>query len=435
MIPKKIKHQKIALLPFQADFVNDLKSPAIALVGGLGTGKTKAAVFKTLKLLQENRGFNGVGCEPTGPQLMIYTTEMNDTCRALGIKYKYVGAGAGHPAYYTFDFGFGPQRLLLVSAMNYKSSLVGYNAAFGFIDEFDTIENKDEAIKIWHALTDRVRIGARQQVFVTTTPEGYRQTVEIFAEEVNAEGLVTKPRPGHRVIQVATTQNIYLDPTYVEKQLRKYSPIQAQAKVYGRFVNVFGQRVYICFDRAHNNTKKTLADYPQHILHVGMDFNIGQMSATINVIDDAGNIFTLDEIVGEKTTETLIKAIRQRYPNRRVMVYPDSSGKNGSANSSISSITQLKQAGFECFYRGNNPSIMKERVPAVNAMFRNSADERRAFVNIERCPMFVKGLEQQGYKNGKPDKDGGLDHCLDAHGYFVHFRFPVQGKSFARISG
>jgi hypothetical protein len=429
-IPKKIKHQRISLLKFQADFVNDLKTPAIALVGGLGTGKTKAAVFKTLKLLQENRGFDGVGCEPSGPQLAIYTIEMNKTCRELGVKYNYRGNGAGHPAYYEFDFGFGPQKLLLVSAINYKASLVGFNASFGFIDEFDTIENKEEAIRIWNALTDRVRVGPRQQAFVTTTPEGYRQVVEIFAEEVSQEGLVTKARPGHRVIQVATHENIHLHPSYVKKQLAKYDPVMAQAKVYGRFVNVYGQRVYPSFDRIKNSTLKTLVDFPGYPIEVGMDFNVGNMAATISVIDPKNEVYVVDEITGEQTTETMIARIIRQYPGRAIRIYPDTNGKARSVVTPATSITMLRAAfgHNSCFFNGNNPSVLKERVPSVNAMFCNALNERRCFVNIQRCPELVKGLEQQGFVDGEPDKTSGLDHVLDAFGYFIYKKFPISGK-------
>jgi hypothetical protein len=111
-------------------------------------------------------------------------------------------------------------------------------------------------------------------------------------------------------------------------------------------------------------------------------------------------------------------------------VYPDSSGKNRTASAdtaSVSSMTKLKAAGFECFYKGNNPSIVKERVPAVNAMFMNALGEIRCLVNIDKCPQLLKGLEQQGWVDGKPDKSNGLDHSLDAFGYFIAFRYPVAG--------
>jgi hypothetical protein len=42
-------------------------------------------------------------------------------------------------------------------------------------------------------------------------------------------------------------------------------------------------------------------------------------------------------------------------------------------------------------------------------------------------------LEQQAYdKNGEPDKTNGWDHVVDAEGYMIHARFPVQRVNFSR---
>lgn len=411
--------QRVKLLPYQSKFIHD-KSRYLALVGGLGTGKTKSAVYKALYLLQVNKGCNGIGCEPTGPQLSIFTNEMDKTCNELGIKFTYNGGGRNSPAFYQFDFGYGQQKLWLVSAENYKRTLVGYNVAFGFVDEFDTIPRKDEAIAMWNALNDRCRDpkAVLRQTFCTTTPEGYHAVHHIFVEHATIQ---------HNMLQVSTYENIFLPKSYIEDQLKRYTPIQAQAKIFGQFVNAYSGTVYYCFDRKVNCTTKTLADFaPNAILHVGLDFNVDKMSAVISVIQD-NKVYVVDEITNETNTDSMIKRLRAQYPNRVIYIYPDSSGKSRTANADIASITKLKDAGFQCFYKGNNPSINKERVPAVNALFKNAANEHRAFVNIERCKVLVKGLEQQGYVDGKPDKSNGLDHALDGFGYFCHFRYPVRG--------
>jgi hypothetical protein len=420
----KKQTQIVKLLPYQSNFLHDT-SRYLALVAGLGSGKTKAATYKCLHLLQINKGCDGIGCEPTGPQLSIFTTEMNNTCAALNIKYTYNGGGRNSPAFYRFDFGNGPQTLWLVSAENWRRTLVGYNVAWGFVDEFDTIPNKEEALAMWNALNDRCRDprATVRQTFCTTTPEGYHAVHHIFVENTT---------PQHKLIQVATTENIFLPPSYIQDQLKRYTPQQAKAKIYGQFVNVFGSRVYDCFERDTNSTDKKLRDFPGHILHIGMDFNIGQMSATVSVIDRE-TVYTVSEIVGEDNTDSMIRRLKSEFPNRILYIYPDSSGKSRSANADVASITKLNQAGFKCFYSGNNPSIMKERVPAVNALFRNALNETRSYVNLVECPQLVKGLEQQGFKDGKPDKSNGLDHCLDAFGYFCHYRFPVKGMGSIKV--
>jgi hypothetical protein len=416
---QKTKVRTVKLLPYQADFVRD-DSRYLALVAGLGSGKTKAAAYKAINLLQINKGCNGIGCEPTGPQLVIFTTEMDATCDALDIKYTYNGGGRNSPPYYQFDFGHGPQKLWLVSAENFRRTLVGFNVAFGFVDEYDTIPNKDEALQMWNALNDRCRDPSAKlrQTFCTTTPEGFHAVHHIFVEHATDQ---------HRMIQVSTFENKFLPPSYVEDQLKRYTPIQAQAKIYGQFVNAYSGNVYYCFDRKINNTTKTITDFkPNSILHVGLDFNVDHMSAVISIIED-GKIYVIDEVTDEKNTDSMIVRLKKEFPNRVLYIYPDSSGKSRSANSDMASITKLKQAGFQCFYKGNNPSILKERVPAVNALFRNAMEEHRAFVNIENCPVLVKGLEQQGYVDGRPDKSNGIDHALDGFGYFCAYRYPVQG--------
>jgi hypothetical protein len=436
---QKNKIQKVKLLPYQTSFVRN-SARYLSLVAGLGTGKTHAACIKVLYLLQTNKGCDGIGCEPTGPQLSIFTTEMNKTCQELGIKYTFNGGGRNSPAFYEFDLGHGAQKLWLVSAENWRRTLVGYNVSFGFVDEFDTIPDKDEAVAMWNALNDRIRDprATLRQAFCTTTPEGYKQVVEVFAEEISQDGLITKYKPQCDGYQISTEENIFLSPQYKRDQLSRYTPIQAQAKYYGRFVNVFGHRVYDCFDRNRNSTTETVQSLPQNsILHVGMDFNVGAMSAVVSIVHKS-EVYVVKEHIGAANTDAMIKELKAAYPNRTIYVYPDSSGKNRQASAdgaSVSSITKLKDAGFECFYRGNNPSIVKERVPAVNALFFNALGEVRARVNTALCPQLVKGLEHQGWKDGKPDKSGGLDHSLDAYGYFCHYRYPVAGTGSISVYG
>ena len=64
-----------------------------------------------------------------------------------------------------------------------------------------------------------------------------------------------------------------------------------------------------------------------------------------------------------------------------------------------------------------------------------SAGELRdvALVRDERQrarPRFVEGLEKQAYtKAGEPDKTSGLDHVIDAGGYFICHKFPVVKRT------
>jgi hypothetical protein len=93
----------------------------------------------------------------------------------------------------------------------------------------------------------------------------------------------------------------------------------------------------------------------------------------------------------------------------------------------------LRAARFQVCVNPSNPQV-KDRVLSMNVLI-HSGGKRRLKVNTELCPMFTEALEKQAYdKNGEPDKTSGLDHILDAGGYFVAFRFPVLGRGVQRVA-
>ena len=107
------------------------------------------------------------------------------------------------------------------------------------------------------------------------------------------------------------------------------------------------------------------------------------------------------------------------------MVYPDASGNaRKSNNASDSDLAILKQAGFQVCVNRRNPAV-KDRVLSYNKLS-HSEGERRFRVNVDACPHLVESLEKQAYdRNGEPDKSGGLDHVLDASGYFIVYKYPI----------
>jgi hypothetical protein len=125
----------------------------------------------------------------------------------------------------------------------------------------------------------------------------------------------------------------------------------------------------------------------------------------------------------------MIEHIKMRYPNRErdITIYPDASGKNRkTVGADSSDIQQLKDAGFRVKAKDSNPRV-KSRVNAVNAMLCNGEGVRKLFVNREKCPLTVEGLEQQIYNDkGEPDKKSGNDHGNDAFGYPIAFEHPIE---------
>ncbi len=439
------KKKTYRLLRHQTEFINDTQHRIVGLVGGFRAGKTYAAVHKAVKLAFLNKGLHGALMEPV--QSMIRGTLMPVVDKVLKQDLGWTERTAdnrsgqytyrkSNPESIVIHFPEGDTIIYLCGAENYDR-LAGKTLAWFGIDEIDRCSSKEIAIAAFKEATARLTNGPCVQGFCTSTPEGFAFLHWYFVENaLDDKGQVRRDRKLHKA---RTQDNPYVPSSYITSIRTNYTPKQAEAYLNGEFVNLVSGNVYHAFDRAANSTTKTLRDFLDCILHVGMDFNVGAMSAVLSVVDK-GIVYTLDEIVGEANTEAMIRRLKGQYAHwaRRqggLIVYPDSSGKSASANASVSSIAQLRQAGFECRYSGNNPSIMKERVPAVNAIFKSQQEVNgqwvplhRCFVNLTACPTLVKGLEQQGFDphTGKPDKTQGLDHCLDAFGYFIHNRFPVR---------
>ena len=408
------------LLNHQADFVEDMETRHLALCGGYGAGKTRAFCAKTIMMASKNVGYRGAILEPTFNMVSnVLLPEMDSMLEELGIDYSY--KGSPNPTY-DLHFDHGTCRILCLSAENYKR-LAGLNLAFAGVDEADTIE-KSVAWKMWRMIQSRLRQGNIYQLYTTSTPEGFGFLYEFFVE--SAEG-----KKDRKIIRAKSMDNPFLPKEFIDSLFETYPAHLIKAYLEGEFVNLTSGQIYYNFDRKLNETTKTLADFPQHILHIGQDFNVNKCASVVHVVDK-NIVYAVDEIMGARNTEHVIQLIKERYPNRRIVMYPDASGKNAKTNASISDIALLKNAGFELNYTAANPRV-KDRIASVNAMLCNSKQERKYFINTRTCPSLCKTLEQQVYnKFGEPDKEHDLDHPSDATGYFIHRVFPMIKPSIIR---
>lgn len=414
----KPKVKKVEVLKHQADFINDLEHRYVGLVGGYGCGKTRAFCLKGIYLASLNVGYRGLLMEPTNSMILdVLMPDFETILNELGLEYS--KRLSPYPSIKIL-FAKGETEILFRSAENF-TRIAGLNLAFFGVDEADLIK-KDVAWKMWRMLESRLRKGKVIQGFTTSTPEGFNFLYEFFVKEESEDRFYYKAR---------TQDNPFLPENFIDSLLKNYPPNLVKAYLDGEFVNLTSGTVYYNFDRKINNTEVSLDNdkYDRHILHIGQDFNIGKCFSVVHIIVD-GIPHAVSEIGSIRNTEEVIKAIQQRFPKRHIMMYPDSSGKNEKTNATFTDIKLLQDAfGKENVkYRSKNPYV-SDRVGSMNAMFRNGKDEVRYYVNIEKCPIYTGTLEQQSYdKNGKPDKLHDTDHPNDAGGYFVYFRFPIQGK-------
>ena len=409
----------VELLPKQVEFLMDSDTRYLLYVGGYRSGKSFVLAHKVIRLAMQNPGYDGALLSPTFPMLKsVMVPLLQAALQVVGLPFTYY---ASQPHRFILHFPDGVDTTIyLLSAENYMRA-AGLTLAFACLDEFDLIK-KELAEASWKMMVSRITNGDVKQIAVSTTPEGYNFCQEFWEEDIYHENGDAKT--DRRLIRVSTEDNPFIDPEYVSRMRDQYPAQQLQAYLDGHFVNLLTGSVYYCYDRDANNTNLTLADFPNHVLNIGVDFNVGHTSGSVMIIDK--NLpYVLDEIVDAANTADLIKTIKQRYPTRQINVYPDSSGKSGHTNASITEIQLLRDAGFTPYFHSKNP-LVRNRVGAVNAMLLNADGVRKLKVNRHKCPFTSKALTQQGYKDGAPDKSTGLDHMMDALGYAIWYHWPIN---------
>lgn len=181
--------------------------------------------------------------------------------------------------------------------------------------------------------------------------------------------------------------------------------------ILGLIPNEQGDLVYNDYSRDGNNSFREIK--PNDVLHIGMDFNITQMSAVVHVVD-AGIEIAVDELTEVYDTNTMADLILQTYPGYKIVVYPDASGQNRKTSGS-SDVDILRKKGLKVRARSANPPV-RDRINAVNTKFR----KKTYLVNYSKCPSYSEALEKLKYKNGEPDKKSGFDHVTDAGGYYAY---------------
>lgn len=175
-------------------------------------------------------------------------------------------------------------------------------------------------------------------------------------------------------------------------------------------------------------------------LLVGMDFNVNPMSAVL-AVRAADECHVIDAIeVPTSNTEEVAAEIRRRYPNRKVIICPDPSGKARKTSAPVgqTDFTILERHRFEVRAPDGAPPVV-DRINNSQAMFLDNG-RRRVRIHPKARPL-ITALANLTYKEGTSiqDKKSGYDHMGDALGYLLWQEFnvltPVQrwGASSFRV--
>lgn len=381
------------------------------LVGGYGSGKTYGAIAKTVakKLLLGSS-------VPVAYYLPTYGL-IRDVAFP---KFKEVFIEKGIPftlnkSSHDFTTPYGTIHL---RSMQNPDNIVGYETGYSLIDETDILPKK-KMDSVFNKIIARNRkplpLGMLNSTDVVGTPEGFKWFYDFFVKNKSAD------RP---LVRGRTSDNFDLSDSYVETLRKTYTAEQLAAYLDGEFINLTSGSVYKYFKRSEHHTDRIVM--PNDVLHVGMDFNVTDMSATVSV--QTGGIYcTVDEITKVYDTFEMVEVLESRYSGHEIIVYPDASGKNRKTSSRKSDHQIIKDAGFRVRVKESNPFVT-DRINSVNAKFM----KWERFINTDKCPVLTEALENLAYKDGEPDKESGYDHITDAFGYEVYFNDKnklIKGRS------
>lgn len=234
-----------------------------------------------------------------------------------------------------------------------------------------------------------------------------------------------KDTPGWKTWQYTTLDGGNVNEEEVEAARADMSERQFRQEFMATF-ETYENRIAWSFER-DQNVKTPPIDLDSRVIHVGLDFNVSPLAATIGIKVNE-TMYIVDEIqMYSSNTDEVAEEIRNRYPASKVFVYPDPSGSRRQTSSSgRSDHIILQNAGFVVKApRKHDP--VRDRINATNARLRDANSNSHIFIS-PNCKHLIESLEKFTYKEGTqiPDKDSGYDHMFDAFSYKIAYLWPIK---------
>ena len=288
--------------------------------------------------------------------------------------------------------------------------------------------------RAWQEVIRPMLSTARGHALFIGTPKGFDHFRDAY--------LLGQPGgdPSYRSFLFTTADGGNVPPEELEAARRELDLRTYQQEYCASFETYAGRVVY-AFNRAEN-VKRSGHD-PSRPLHVGMDFNVNPMSATVWQ-EQGETTRQIDEIVlSTSNTDEMADEIARRYgregfePGRRevghITVYPDPAGaQRRSSAGGRTDIGILREKGFVVCASRSHPPV-RDRMNVMNRQFRTADGQVLATVD-PCCIRSIEAYERLVFRDGtsEPDKTQGYDHLVDASGYYLFRR--QNGTSSASTS-
>lgn len=223
----------------------------------------------------------------------------------------------------------------------------------------------------------------------------------------------------------------------IETASRQLDDLTFRQEYEATFETYSGQVLY-AFKRA-SNVRGCVYD-PERPIHIGMDFNVNPMSATVWQEDGEVSSQIAEVILPTSDTDEMSKEIIRRFGKdgkvSHITIYPDPAGAQSRTSAQgKTDISILKSYGFKVLAMNSHP-LVRDRLAVTNARFTNAQDEHRAFVDPS-CKKSIEAYERHKYREGsnEPDKTSGYDHPVDATGYYFYVRYGGTKPKMVPIGG
>lgn len=386
----------IELLPIQHKLLTS-KAKLSAMVCGIGLGKTFTLAHYLLTTICNYPNSRGLVVANTYSQLTNATIPaIKEALELAGIEYNLTMGGA-------------KKMLTVGNAVVYFYSLEipdnirGIEVSWICADEIAYSSQKALDVILGRL---RGKNGPLQARFFTS-PNSFNFFYD-FIQKQNVE-----------LNQGSTKDNSFLPPEYYESLLQLYggksSPL-ARQELDGEFVNQTSNSVYFAFNRT--NHCQVRPENPNAILYIGLDFNIGNMTATVMQYDSKG-FNVIDTIILKDlnaNTFAMGAELYKRY-GARALIIPDSTAnsRKTSSDAGLTDIKILKNMGLKV-ESTLNPRI-KNRHNEVNMVM------YKGRLNINpHCIELIKELETLC----NDQDEGAVAHVSVNMGYVIHKLEPLN---------
>lgn len=419
------------LFEYQEGFVFDCDNSTIVMKGGMGSAKSTAFVHHCIFMSAVHAGKPGAAMSPTFPMTQ---GNLVPIFRELIDKYELDASGleSSEPKFIDMHWGSKTSRIWLNRTAENHGRLNGMNLAWAGLDEADKCRPQDVVLAV-EQMAFRCRNpvnGYPAQVFLTGTPEG-----KAFLYDFCESGKVDA------IYHARTDQNYMLPKHYIPNLLKQIPKHKHKAYLEGEFVSLTDGGVYKSYDFKENNITMTLGDYNSQTdqLWFSFDLNYGGMSCVFFIIRDK-KIYFVKELMGLLDTDVLLTRVKKELDNWKI---PHQNAILTCDPACTQALPIIKKHGFRTKIMQSHPPI-EWSVTAMNGMFMDANNERKAFVNIKTCPIFSKCLSIQQYVNGEPDKKTKIPEAktdvsgpVDAgrYGLFVNFPYRPGAQSAIQLRG